>query len=246
MQNKKFLFGILATVLAGVLTILLERYLDTQKIVLESEKLDTRPGISAYLLTSVDSDSVLNLKEFRILPFSDNPVRYTIFKYNHYNKQVELMVNQKTTPYTYKISRDFLKKEFEEENFSFEFLGDDGFKFWFVFDDEVNKAQFKCQVVTGQLENIPCEVEEKVSQPTKIPFWGSCDDSLHPGMVEIPDGKFTMGAGGEVDENPVHSVKLDGFSMCRCEITFEQYDRFVKATNGIKPDDEGWGVVIGQ
>ncbi|MEN8221452.1 MAG: SUMF1/EgtB/PvdO family nonheme iron enzyme, partial [Pseudomonadota bacterium] len=230
MQNNKILVGILATVLASVLTILLERYINTiytQKIVLESEKLDTPHGTSAYLLTSVRSDSALNLEEFRILPFSHEPIRQAIFKYNHYNKHVDLMVNQKITPYTYKISRDFLKKEFEENNFSFEFLGGDSFKFGFVFDGEENQPQFKCEVVTGQLQNIPCEVEEKVSQPPKIPFWGSRDSlkdgSLGPEMVEIPPGKFTMGAGAEADEKPVHPVEVKSFAMCRYEITFEQY-----------------------
>jgi len=257
MQNK-ILYGIVLGV--GAILAVLESYLNiiekivpkTQKIVLKSEKLDTPPGTSAYLLTSVGSDSVLNLKEFRILPFSDNPVRHTIFKYNHYNKHVDLMVNQNTTPYTYKISRDLLKKEFEEKNFSFEFLGGDRFKFGFVFDGEVNKAQFKCEVVTGQLKNIPCEVEEKVSQPPKTPFWPVWkishdrlkDGSLGPEMLEIPPGKFTMGAiqdGGEADEKPVHPVEVESFAMCRYEITFEEYDRFVDATNGIRPDDEGWG-----
>jgi len=39
----------------------------------------------------------------------------------------------------------------------------------------------------------------------------------------------------------VHKVRVEKFAMCRYEVTFEEYDFFVDAENGIRPDDEGMG-----
>ena len=45
-------------------------------------------------------------------------------------------------------------------------------------------------------------------------------------MVLIPAGTFEMGgSGGEADEAPVHSVKIDAFLMDRTEVTQEQFAR---------------------
>jgi len=44
------------------------------------------------------------------------------------------------------------------------------------------------------------------------------------------------------DELPVHEVKIQKpFAVSRCEITFDQYDQFAKATGRELPDDEGFG-----
>ncbi|MBN1273576.1 MAG: formylglycine-generating enzyme family protein, partial [Candidatus Aminicenantes bacterium] len=62
--------------------------------------------------------------------------------------------------------------------------------------------------------------------------------------VEIPAGWFKMGDNfneGDEDERPVHDVYLDGYYVCRYEVTFEQYDRFCDETGRTKPNDEGWG-----
>jgi len=70
-----------------------------------------------------------------------------------------------------------------------------------------------------------------------------------PQMVVIPAGRFQMGdmnvtvtsfQGGD-EEKPVHSVSIKPFAIGRYEVTFLEYDRFTKATNREKPDDEGWG-----
>jgi len=61
-------------------------------------------------------------------------------------------------------------------------------------------------------------------------------DSLseESGMVWIPGGEFTMGT-DEADsyphERPAHRVRVNGFWMDKTEVTNEQFDRFVKATN---------------
>ncbi len=69
-------------------------------------------------------------------------------------------------------------------------------------------------------------------------------EELGPEMVCIPAGEFKMGDNqgkGNRDEQPVHDISVKTFAMARHEVTFEQYDQFVKATATKKPDDEGWG-----
>ncbi|MDM8545976.1 SUMF1/EgtB/PvdO family nonheme iron enzyme [Candidatus Venteria ishoeyi] len=66
-----------------------------------------------------------------------------------------------------------------------------------------------------------------------------------PQMVSIPAGHFRMGdiqGGGSDDEQPVHPVSVAAFAMSRYEITLEEFQAFVTATNyqGIKPKYE-WG-----
>jgi formylglycine-generating enzyme required for sulfatase activity len=46
---------------------------------------------------------------------------------------------------------------------------------------------------------------------------------------------------GDSDENPVHTVCVDGFWMGKYEVTFAQYDRFCEETGRSKPSDSGWG-----
>ena len=72
------------------------------------------------------------------------------------------------------------------------------------------------------------------------------DGSQGPAMVVIPSGSFQMGSpAGEPrrdgDEEPVHEVMLYPFAMGRTQVTFDQYDRFAKATGRKKPYDRGWG-----
>jgi formylglycine-generating enzyme required for sulfatase activity len=69
------------------------------------------------------------------------------------------------------------------------------------------------------------------------------DGSLGPEMVIIPAGHFTMGdiqGAGYNNEQPVQEVSVGSFAISRYEITFAEYDRFVKATGHPKPDDRGW------
>jgi formylglycine-generating enzyme required for sulfatase activity len=66
-----------------------------------------------------------------------------------------------------------------------------------------------------------------------------------PEMIVIPSGKFRMGdiqGKGFKDEQPVHEVHIRRpFAVSQYEITFDQYDEFVKATGRQQPDDEGFG-----
>ena len=62
--------------------------------------------------------------------------------------------------------------------------------------------------------------------------------------VEVSAGSFEMGdnfSEGDADEQPVHTVDLDGYFISKYEITFDQYDRFCDDTGRGKPSDNGWG-----
>ena len=70
------------------------------------------------------------------------------------------------------------------------------------------------------------------------------EGSEGPEMVWLPAGQFKMGdiqGRGFSNELPVQKVFVNKFAMGRYEVTFAEYDHFVKATGRAKPDDEGWG-----
>ena len=73
------------------------------------------------------------------------------------------------------------------------------------------------------------------------------DGGQGPAMVVLPTGSFRMGSpSGETDrdsdEGPVRMVNISQrIAMGRYEVTFADYDRFVAATSGRRPNDRGWG-----
>ncbi len=67
---------------------------------------------------------------------------------------------------------------------------------------------------------------------------------LGPVLVVLPGGSFTMGDKLGLlskDERPAHEVELGPFAIGRSEVSFEEYDRFARATGRPLPDDEGRG-----
>jgi formylglycine-generating enzyme required for sulfatase activity len=53
-------------------------------------------------------------------------------------------------------------------------------------------------------------------------------------MVYVPEGEFEMGSNnGETDEQPVHTVYLDGFWIDKTEVTNTVFALFVKRTGDI-------------
>ena len=67
-----------------------------------------------------------------------------------------------------------------------------------------------------------------------------------PEMVVIPAGTFRMGCGSDsacpASEVPVHTVTIaQPFAISTYEVTFEEYERYLTATGGRRPDDHGWG-----
>lgn len=67
-----------------------------------------------------------------------------------------------------------------------------------------------------------------------------------PDMVVIPGGKFLMGSpasevGRTASEGPQHAVAMARFALGRTEVTFDDYDRFARATGRTLPGDAGFG-----
>ena len=66
-----------------------------------------------------------------------------------------------------------------------------------------------------------------------------------PELVVIPAGRFRMGCVSgrdcDDDERPVHEVQVPSFALGVYEVTFEEYERFARATGRDRPNDRGWG-----
>lgn len=65
-----------------------------------------------------------------------------------------------------------------------------------------------------------------------------------PLLVQIPPGRFAMGSKPGLagpGEQPLHEVRLKAFYIGRHEITFNDYDRFARATRHPLPNDAGFG-----
>ncbi len=69
------------------------------------------------------------------------------------------------------------------------------------------------------------------------------DGSLGPTLAVLEGGTFLMGHNSlsGSDMGPEHEVQIGPFSIGTHEVTFEQYDSFVRATGRRFPDDFGWG-----
>ena len=70
------------------------------------------------------------------------------------------------------------------------------------------------------------------------------DGSKGPEMIWIPAGSVRIGdlqGGGDRDEKPIQSFKIARFAIGRYEVTFDEYDRFAKATGRDRPNEEGKG-----
>ncbi len=69
--------------------------------------------------------------------------------------------------------------------------------------------------------------------------------ALEPEMIPVRGGCFQMGSprgdpASDADERQ-HEVCVKDFEIARYEVSFEEYDRFVAASGGQPPFDEGWG-----
>lgn len=68
-----------------------------------------------------------------------------------------------------------------------------------------------------------------------------------PSLISIPAGRFEMGVSAaspikRPTELPQHQVRIfTPFAISQYEITFSEYDRFVKDTGYRRPSDKGWG-----
>ncbi len=101
----------------------------------------------------------------------------------------------------------------------------------------------------------PAPTPEPAATPTVEPATGAASaepaatektfrDALKSGgegplMVRLPAGKFVMGARGSTiaDQRPAHEVRIDAFAIGVYEITFEEYEKFTRATGRKAPDN---------
>jgi serine/threonine-protein kinase PpkA len=60
--------------------------------------------------------------------------------------------------------------------------------------------------------------------------------------IRIPAGNYVMGDNSDSSSTPAHKIIITKtFAVSKFEITFNEYDLFVKATNRAQPGDNGWG-----
>ncbi len=65
-----------------------------------------------------------------------------------------------------------------------------------------------------------------------------------PVMIQLPSGSFLMGSPDYLpysDERPQFQVTLQGFSIGKYEVTFDDYQKFARAASRRFPDDNHWG-----
>lgn len=143
-------------------------------IVLEVGQLSNE--VSEYAITGVVSDKPYSLETVKIFPPSDHPVKQATFKYDIYTP-VDLKLNPNTQPPTYWIDKTSLQQSLAEKDkhFSFEFLDQERFTFYFQFEaPETTLAEFECKVFTADKRKVPCQVREKgyLSLFRGIPWFG--------------------------------------------------------------------------
>jgi len=70
------------------------------------------------------------------------------------------------------------------------------------------------------------------------------DGTTGPLMIALPGGTFDMGWPRTLptdNDGPPHEVRLQPFLIGATEVTFDEYDRYARATGGRLPRDFGWG-----
>ncbi|TGO03272.1 hypothetical protein PN36_09610 [Candidatus Thiomargarita nelsonii] len=174
-QLKKLRFEYLGIVLAFLSAYLelfdvLEKFFIEKQIVLEFDQSDSTPF--TYVVTGAVADENYLLETIKLSASPDN-IKQVTFQYDHY-PEIKLEPNTITTPDTYKVSRDFLEKNYNEDNFHFEFLDNNRFTFKFQLSGN-EQPKFECKVFTVQNTSIPCEIKEKsgfFSLIRDIPWYG--------------------------------------------------------------------------
>jgi formylglycine-generating enzyme required for sulfatase activity len=58
-------------------------------------------------------------------------------------------------------------------------------------------------------------------------------------MIYVPGGEFTMGSPGDepgrdANEGPAHRVRVAGFWMGKCEVTWDEFDLFMRDENYLR------------
>lgn len=64
---------------------------------------------------------------------------------------------------------------------------------------------------------------------------------VEPKMVKLSGGTYQQGSASEKSEQPVHQVTIKPFLMGQYEVTFAEYDQYVRLTGSYEPSDNDWG-----
>jgi len=97
----------------------------------------------------------------------------------------------------------------------------------------------------GKVQQLQKQTAQALGKP--VVFHDTLKDgSPGPELVIIPAGKFLMGSPedepGRFSDERQHPVTIaQPFALGKYPVTFEEYDRFAKATGRKLPDDRGWG-----
>jgi formylglycine-generating enzyme required for sulfatase activity len=95
-------------------------------------------------------------------------------------------------------------------------------------------------------EQVPTPTSKPTSEPVQLHASGSLRDRLKSGghgpiMMKLPDASFMMGNEHYPNERPVIKVTLKSFLISKYEITFNEYERFMRDIGGKTPEDKFWG-----
>lgn len=83
-----------------------------------------------------------------------------------------------------------------------------------------------------------------VVEPETPPVRGPVRDANGPKMIALNPGSFRMGNPAPMtigDARPIRDVSLDAFLIGEREVSFSEYDRFVRDTGARRPNDFGFG-----
>ncbi|WP_066964027.1 bifunctional serine/threonine-protein kinase/formylglycine-generating enzyme family protein [Microbulbifer sp. Q7] len=113
------------------------------------------------------------------------------------------------------------------------------------YDIEVSKAGFSTVrrwiEITSADVNLAVELERRFF-PGKSFQSPLKSGGKGPAMVVVAPGKFTMGNNRRPFTSPAHKISITRpYAIGTHEVTFDEYDRFAKATGRALPADEGWG-----
>jgi formylglycine-generating enzyme required for sulfatase activity len=116
---------------------------------------------------------------------------------------------------------------------------------WSLADCGLAQATIVATQPVRTAQTTPTSGEGKTSSQLKNFRDNLKDGGLGPEMVVIPAGSFQMGSpndepGRSNDEGPTRQVTIRSFALGRYEVTFDDYDRFARATGRALPSDEGW------
>jgi len=120
------------------------------------------------------------------------------------------------------------------------------------FEARLAAAIAAVQARDAALAAVRTQEARETASPTRIPgplgiFRDQLKEGSHgPEMVVLPAGEFLMGRAATKEgrfgsDGPQHRVRIRSFALGRNEVTFEDYDRFVRATGRPLPNDAGWG-----